>query len=53
VSAIQMRFAGFKGVLVCHKGLGKIQPDGNMAPHFLFRDSMNKYHGRIFELSTV
>lgn len=47
-SAIQMRFAGFKGVLVCHKGLGK---NGN--PKILFRMGMKKFEGALRELSAI
>lgn len=52
VSAIQMRFAGYKGVLVQHQGLGKVQENGKKV-HMAFRDSMKKFQGKLNELGVI
>jgi hypothetical protein len=47
VSAIQMRFGGFKGVLVENPILNE------NTPQILFRESMKKFDGKLNELSVI
>lgn len=55
VSAIQMRYSGFKGVLFTHPGLkpNPEQVESNKIPVILFRESMQKFDGNLDELSVI
>jgi RNA-dependent RNA polymerase len=53
VSAIQMRFGGFKGVLIAHPGLGKVRANGEKTPQLLLRESMKKFEGKLLELGVI
>jgi len=48
VSAIQMRYGGFKGVLMMNPALR-----GQDKPKILFRESMQKFEGNLEELSAI
>jgi hypothetical protein len=47
-SAIQIRFGGFKGVLMAHPGLKNLK-----GIQILFRESMKKFEGNLRELSVI
>ena len=53
VSALQIRFAGFKGTLMCHMGLGKSEAEAREMPEILFRNSMKKFDDGLYNLSVI